>query len=648
MKSKISFFNKTIFLKNVTLYWPIWGVYTLFVLISQPILFWISNSMSPRYDQFTDEQKFQGLINILNFPPYVIFIAFAAIFAGMAIYSYLYNTKSANMIHSLPVDRTQLYGTSLISGWAFLIIPLFVSAVLMTVLCIFSGVSGIEYIWMFFLNAAALALIAFGIVTICAMFTGHIVVLPIYVIIVNYFSWIIYYLIESVITTFGYGVRSLSDTIETIARVLNPFEFFYSNLYFAETYKPDSVNEIMDVSLSGGKYVLIYFIVAIGCYIGAYIVYKTRKIECAGDFLTVKWIKPVFKGVVGVLGGIYVSMLIREVLLETRIGCGVGTFVVFMLLCGVICYFIADMFIKKSFHVFQKKNWLGCGIFSVILLAFFGGMYGLAEKYEKYVPSQSEIKTAYIHMGYEIELEGERASLAVELQKKILENIDVIEAIIESGDRAHDSVRIEYVLESGERVTRRYQLPTKVEALNGVYENILALESDVENYLNNEFGKNYDKVDVFYSGWIEFPVLEGENREQSIQENSFRYENTNLNQEQAKALYYAAVADAKAGTLMKYNIYTSQYWAEEQAEIYTKSTNTYFYVEFKNPNERETLEGNLDYIMNGMDAQDYQVSQGIHLSFGPDCENIVNQLIEMGFIESAKDVWWGEAESLLK
>ena len=206
MKSKISFFNKTIFLKNITLYWPIWGAYTLLVFIFQPIIYGVANAMSLRFDGYTQSQKLQDLVSCLYFGPYVVIIAFTAVILGMALYSYLYNSKSANMIHSLPVDRTQLFGTALISGWVCLIVPLFASAGLMTILCLCYNVPGIIYVWQFFLVAAGLAVVAFSIVTICAMFTGHIVVLPLYVVAVNYLSWVIYYLIQIVITTFGYVV----------------------------------------------------------------------------------------------------------------------------------------------------------------------------------------------------------------------------------------------------------------------------------------------------------------------------------------------------------------------------------------------------------------------------------------------------------
>ena len=124
MKSKISFFNKTIFMKNVTLYWPIWGIYTLISVVMQPGLLWLFNNMSYFANNYNDEMQFRDLMGTVGFTGYVVLIAFGALFAGMALYSYMYNTKSANMIHSLPVDRTQLYGTALISGWAFLIAPL--------------------------------------------------------------------------------------------------------------------------------------------------------------------------------------------------------------------------------------------------------------------------------------------------------------------------------------------------------------------------------------------------------------------------------------------------------------------------------------------------------------------------------------------
>ena len=94
MKSKISFFNKTIFLKNVTLYWPIWVVYTLVLLVAMPFNLWLS--VHDRYDitPITDERMIREIYWVLQPELYISIIAFTALIVGMALFSYLYKSQS--------------------------------------------------------------------------------------------------------------------------------------------------------------------------------------------------------------------------------------------------------------------------------------------------------------------------------------------------------------------------------------------------------------------------------------------------------------------------------------------------------------------------------------------------------------------------
>ena len=78
MKSKISFFNKTIFKKNVTLYWPIWVLYTVFLVFVQPVMFWSSCYYSKYYDEYTYQDKLEDLIEVIYFDFHVYIIAFVA------------------------------------------------------------------------------------------------------------------------------------------------------------------------------------------------------------------------------------------------------------------------------------------------------------------------------------------------------------------------------------------------------------------------------------------------------------------------------------------------------------------------------------------------------------------------------------------
>ena len=649
MKSKISFFNKTIFLKNVTLYWPIWGIYTLISIIMQPFLLWLFNNMSYFSSRYTDDMQFRDLMGTVEFNGYVVLIAFGALLSGMAIYSYMYNTKSANMIHSLPVDRTQLYGTALISGWAFLIVPLFVTALLSTLMCLIYTIPGIGYVWLWFLNVAALAFIAFAIVSICALFTGHIVILPMYVFAVNVISWIVYYLVNAVVTTFGFGVTDLGNNAERLAVVFSPVQCFAENLKWEYNYS--DTGELKGALLTGTEYVWLYLLVAIVFYAAAYIIYRKRKIEQAGDFLTVNWVKPIFRGVVAILGAIYGAMIVREILLDTRIGCGMFVFVCMLIVIGAIFYFAADMFIKKSFHVFKKKNWLGCAVSCVIVLVSFFGMYGLAEVYEKDVPELEDLKYAEIRYGYDITLYGEDMAIILDIQKDILEKADYIESRIATGERYYDMISIRYQPEGEAWIYRYYPLSKDDESLKEIFGKITVIEADEENYLVNTFGRGYTNVTTFYSGNLNGFFIDPADREKENFYPESNYDDLNLDDDQTKEIYYALIADVKAGTLMKYNVNDGKYvygsYAED-TEFYG-STEVSISLEYQLPKEETVMNENDSFTEKGVVVEDsyYKDVKYLHLSIGPDCENVVNKLIELGIIESVEHVWWGGAENLL-
>ena len=652
MKSKISFFNKTIFMKNVTLYWPIWGIYTLISVVMQPAPLWLFNNMSYYANGYSNVMQFRDLIDTLGFAGYVVLIAFGAMLSGMALYSYMYNSKSANMIHALPVDRTQLYGTTLISGWAFLIVPLFVTALLSTLMCLIYTIPGIGFVWLWFLNAAALAFIAFSIVSICALFTGHIVVLPMYVFAVNVISWIVYYLINAVVATFGFGVTELGDDALRLAGMFCPIQCFGDNLRWEYIYS--ETREIVGASLDGTGYIWMYLVAALVFYVAAYIIYRKRKIEQAGDFLTVNWVKPIFRVVVAVLGAIYGAMIVRVILLDTRLGCSMPLFIVLMIVASVISYFAADMFIKKSFHVFNKKNWIGCGISSIVVLVAFFGMYGLADVYENDVPEIEDLKYAEIRLGYEITLYGEEMETILEIQKDILEKADYIESRIADGERYYDTVTIRYQPEGKDWVYRRYPLSRQDESLKEIYQKIEILEADEENYLINTLGKGYADVSVFYSGNFNAFFIDPTDREKEDFQADSNYKNISLDDTQTKELYYAIIADIKAGTLMKYNVNDGKYiYAEmdgsETVEYYG-SSEVYISLEYQISNLEQDTNGSGPIKDEDYAVEDsyYEKTNYVHLSIGPDCENVVNKLVELGIIKSVEHIWWGGAEELLK
>ena len=160
MKSKISFFNKTIFRKNVTLFWPIWGAYLLFLLISQPGILWLEYSQNQLDGGLADSVKnaarlmqdnIASLEIIMNMPLLVIQTAVMAVITVMAVFRYLCVAKNTNMVHALPVTRTELFGTNVISGLVFMYVPQILSFFLMMAVCLANGMTKVEYIGTFVL-----------------------------------------------------------------------------------------------------------------------------------------------------------------------------------------------------------------------------------------------------------------------------------------------------------------------------------------------------------------------------------------------------------------------------------------------------------------------------------------------------------------
>lgn len=120
MKSKTSFFNRKLMAKNTLLYWPVWAVYLAILVLTGPMNLWFSLSRDmQRMGEFTKSDVLGEITGNLDFEVLIWGIAFMAVITAMALFSYLYNSRSANMMHAFPLTRLELYGTNLVTGLVF-------------------------------------------------------------------------------------------------------------------------------------------------------------------------------------------------------------------------------------------------------------------------------------------------------------------------------------------------------------------------------------------------------------------------------------------------------------------------------------------------------------------------------------------------
>ena len=150
MRSKISYFNKTIFWKNVTHFWPIWAVYSVVCFWRMPLSSYFNIRNIIENTGITEAEraymKVMSALESLNLSMNTWLIFIFAILSSTAVFSYLYTSKSANMIHALPVRREELFVTNYLSGILFLLVPQMISFLLTVFIWFGSGITHLEYL----------------------------------------------------------------------------------------------------------------------------------------------------------------------------------------------------------------------------------------------------------------------------------------------------------------------------------------------------------------------------------------------------------------------------------------------------------------------------------------------------------------------
>ena len=123
MRSVTSWFNPTLYKKNITRFWPLWGLYLFCGLCVTAVLLlqqWIDYGGGiHRYDRVTDIA-----LDLPDMLPFLVWVSlFYCVMCAMAVYGYLYNHRSACGIHAMPMSRDTLFCTNYLSGVSFFLLP---------------------------------------------------------------------------------------------------------------------------------------------------------------------------------------------------------------------------------------------------------------------------------------------------------------------------------------------------------------------------------------------------------------------------------------------------------------------------------------------------------------------------------------------
>ena len=496
MRSKTSCFNGTLFRKNLSRYWPLWGLASfggamfplamLLELLHNGFRFW-----SPLETR-------QAYYTVLSYGVPVISIVYA-ILCAMAVWSYLYNARSVGMMHTLPVRREGLFVTNVLSGLTMMAIPYAVTGVLLVLVTMLFG--GFEPVGVLVtvLGVMGESLFFFGLATFCAFIVGNVFMLPALYGLLNFIAVLTDFMVNLLAQGFCFGLNSsYSGTVEWLSPVVYLIQKISPNSTYETQWVTDRLggqryetSVLTSVTLENGWLIAAYAAAGAALLGLAWLLYRRRRSESAGDVVAVGWMKPVFRYGCAVYAAILGGRLLYALLWES-FQSGRYFTVLPMILCmiagGAIGYYAASMLLAKTPRVF-KTTWKGMLAVALGCAALCGAMkcdlFGVVRR----VPAPDSVKLVNVYAaGSNYYLTPGKDDALIEkvrtLHQTIIDDKDYIMSTAEGrsvymeteegsytigapaseivstsvSSFANTSVRFTYTLNSGLKVERRYNL----------------------------------------------------------------------------------------------------------------------------------------------------------------------------------------------
>ena len=490
MQSKTSFFNRTLFRKNLSRYWPLWG-FASFVGFLAPaaLLVRVIQSGETSVAPLRVREIYYYLV--ADAVP-IVSIAYA-ILCAMAVWSYLYHPRSVSMMHSLPIRREGLFLTNLLSGLAMMAIPYLVAGGLGTLL--FACCGGFDA-WGTL--ATVLAVIAqsvtfFGLATFCAFLTGNIFALPALYFLLNFLAPLGDWLCNLFARGFLFGFTAdYSGSVDFLCPVVYLTQRLYVNSEY-ETVRDSALeyqNRLTSVTLENAWLIAAYAAAGLVFLALAYLLYRRRESERAGDVVAVRVFRPVFRFGVAALSALLGGRLLYALLWESFQAGDTFTPVplaICLIVAGLIGYYAASMLLAKSLRVFRGSA-VGALCLVAACVAFCAGMRFDLFGIERRVPGKNEIAQLEIYLANNTyyltpEDQPELLSGAQDLQRTLIAQKDLIRSNYEtyrhgstsSDPDAYTNIRYIYTLKNGATVERFYTVSFARSDLqtSGSYANVM-------------------------------------------------------------------------------------------------------------------------------------------------------------------------------
>lgn len=624
-----SYFNATLYKKYLTRFWPIWALYAIIWFFILPVNLVLNGSMGD-YGTYAAAARFANEEVLRMLPEFGLGMGVLfGLLCAMAIWSYLYNNRSAGFMHALPIRREGLFFTGFLAGATFFIVPNAVVFLITLGVEAKAGAVNLSVLALWFAVQSMYCLFFFCFATICGFVTGHILALPAFYFIFNFLSIGIYSLVENVLRNFVYGFHAITGALP-VANKLSPL-YNISKVIRVSTERVNGVTT--NVTLRGVPTLVTYTVVGLVLAALALLLYRRHQAEQAGEVVTAAWLRPVFKYGVAFCGALAFGSLLYEIFIEALWGSAWGM-LGFLLLCGFLSYLVAEMLLQKSFRVL-KKSWKGCAVFLAVLVVLTVAMELDLTGYEKRVPNAAEVESVTLNDVNSMPYDSGRSSDINASDSALIARMISLHTSAVRGKAAAERARLDYyhagstdaardegyfdtlrvtnfnltyTLKNGQTMSRFYRIPVTAELL-GDPASPAAMLLDILNHRANPAADYFpDTVTAadFIDGSVSFFNISG----------SEEYREVRLTAAEAGVIYRAAAEDLKTGGLgRRYLLRDMDYLTQ----VYQNEVTLVFYGTFPGWTDGEKPD-----------------SASVRFQLQADSVNLIAALRELGIVDTSQ------------
>lgn len=450
MKSRISFFDKTVFRKDLARFAPVWGLYLIGGLLT-------ALSILPN-GSFAVRELTRSLNGLA-----VANLIYAAVCAQM-LFGDLFNSKLCNALHALPLRRETWFGSHVMAGVAFSLAPNLILS-----LCFLPMLGKgwfLAFVWL--LGMTLQFLFFFGLAALSAILSGNRVGMAALYGLMNFFALILYWFINTFYAPLLVGLDIRPENFMRFCPTGWIIGWMGDLADFRYYSGWETRYEFIGLT-AGWWYLALLAVLGLAALALAVLLYRRRKLESAGDLLAFKPLEPVF-AVIATLTCGAVFQLTGDIFE------GQASYI--YLIAGILVgWFVSRMLLERRVRVFRKGTFFGCAAvvaaMGLTLLLTWLDPLGLT----RWVPDAQKVASVTLVDTFDYN-ERYEYSQAIKLENPelIADVIQAHEALIREGlpewDRYTAPVTLIYQMKDGRQIRRHYYYTTGGEAaqiLDGMF-----------------------------------------------------------------------------------------------------------------------------------------------------------------------------------